>query len=468
MGILADRLFGALRSETARTGISPVMAQMPGLLDERRAKIIRQWAYYHGVDQGSGKSQWDYLYERFETMPRREIEDIENHVRVVTDRLRRLLVGSWRGFEFEQPEMDIDGISGHDSSDTTRRLNEIFERNRWPRLLSLAVLYGQVTGDVFIRLVPAGPESPFAPLRLVLLDSESVELSVNPHDRDELSVFTVSYACFEPDSAGVMRRIHYREHIDRDRVEVFVDGSHVPEKSYTHGLGMLPLVHIRNLDTGGCIYGESLVERLIGAQDAINLLACDLMDIVRYDGHKTTIFQNVVIDKGASRDGETSGEIDLSVGKGLAVRGDGKVYKLEQQHDLGAALEEYERKLDAFYDLAGVPRLSRDLARGLGSLSGRAVERLYQDAVDSTREAQLIYGDGFRELAEKAALMAGLGPVRVRTNWNRDVIAPDIEMLEKEYALGVRSRRSVMRKLGIAEIDSMLRERAEEGVGDPL
>ena len=194
----------------------------------------------------------------------------------------------------------------------------------------------------------------------------------------------------------------------------------------------------------------------------MNLLACDLLDIVRYDGHKTTVFQNVHIDKGASRDGMTPGEIDLSIGKGLVVKGDGKVYKLDQQHDLGAALEEYERKLDALYDLAGVPRISRDMVSHLGNLSGRAIERLYQDAIDATREAQGLYGESFCELARKIAVMLGMTPPDMEALWNTDVIAPDAENLAREHEIGARSIRSVMRKLGITDIDGMLKEIAEE------
>ena len=191
------------------------------------------------------------------------------------------------------------------------------------------------------------------------------------------------------------------------------------------------------------------------------------MDIVRYDGHKTTIFQNVQIDRGASRDGRTPGEVDLSIGKGLAVKGEGRVYKLDQQHDLGAALEEYDRKLDAFYDLAGVPRISRDLAGRLGNLSGRAIERLYRDAVDSTIEAQGLYGESFRELAVKIAAMLGLPSPSVRVHWNTDVIAADADTLKKEYDMGARSLRSVMLGLGIEDPEAMMAEvEKEKETGD--
>jgi len=225
------------------------------------------------------------------------------------------------------------------------------------------------------------------------------------------------------------------------------------------------VVHIRNLDNGNGIYGESYVDRLTDIQDTVNMLATDILDIVRYDGHKTTIFQNVNIDRGASRDGSTSGEVDLSIGKGLVVKGDGKVYKLDHQHDLGAALQEYDRKLDAFYDLAGVPRFSRDLTGNLGNLSGRAIERLYQDAIESTRESQGIYGDSFCELTTKIAVMLGLEPTGTKALWNRDVITPDVDTLASEVGIGARSIRSVMRKLGITDVDGMQREIEEERQG---
>jgi hypothetical protein len=318
-----------------------------------------------------------------------------------------------------------------------------------------------VTGDAFIKLAPAAPDSRFGPVRLILLDSGAVELEVSPHDHDDMQSVTVAYRFFEDDGEGRRMR-SYREVIDALSVTAFVDDEFAPEYSYDHRLGFIPIVHVRNMDNGGGVYGESFVSRLVEAQDALNLLSTDLMDIVRYDGHKTTIFQNVQIDKGASRDGRTPGEVDLSIGKGLVVRGEGRVYKLEQQHDLGAALEEYDRKLDAFYDLAGVPRFSRDLVSRLGNLSGRAIERIYQDAVDSTREAQGLYGESFRELANKVAAMLGLAPSAMLVHWNADVITADVEMLAKEYTLGARSLRSVMRKLGIEDVEGMIEETEKE------
>ncbi len=423
----------------------------PETLDQRRANIIKWWTYYNGTDPVTGKSQWNYLYSRFETMPQRDIEDYENHTRICTDRLRRLLVNSWRGFEF-------------DDDDAGKKVMEVFEKNRWPHLLNLIVLYGQVTGDAFVKLAPSVPESRFGPVRLILLDTESVEFEVSPHDRDDVKSVTVSYDFFDRDesrSGGFIRK-SYMELIDSTSVTGFVDGEYAQEYSYDHNLGFIPVVQVRNRDTGGGIYGESLVARLTDAQDGLNMLTSDLVDIVRYDGHKTTIFQNVNIDKRASRDGATSGEIDLSIGKGLVVKGEGKVYKLDQQHDLGAALQEYDRKLDVFYDLAGVPRISRDMVSHLGNLSGRAIERLYQDAIESTREAQKLYGDSFCELTVKIAAMLGVALTGVRVLWNTDVISPDIETLIREHEMGARSVKSVMRKLGISDVESMLNEIKEE------
>ncbi len=443
---LMERMFG-----TARRGEG---AQARALLPEpdggeaRKADIEKWWTYYHGTHPATGKTAWDYLYERFEGMPRRELADMENHTRICTDRLRRLLVNTWRGFEF-------------DDESTGAKVREALARNRWPHLLNLAVLTGKVTGDAFVKLAPSGADSRFGPVRFVLLDSGAVTVETPPHDRDDIRTVTVAYRYMEEDGEGRRMR-SYREVIDSRCVTAFVDGEFAPDYSYDHKLGFIPVVHIRNLDTGGGVYGESLVARLVEAQDALNLLSTDLMDIVRYDGHKTTIFQNVQIDRAASRDGRTPGEVDLSIGKGLAVKGEGKVYKLDQQHDLGAALEEYDRKLDAFYDLAGVPRIGRDLAARLGNLSGRAIERLYRDAVDSTIEAQGLYGESFRELAGKTAAMLGLPLSTVRVHWNADVIAADVDTLKKEYEMGARSLRSVMLGLGIEDPEAMTAEVRKE------
>ncbi len=443
---LMERMFGTSPKGADANARAVISERDRG--DARRADIEKWWTYYHGTHPATGRTAWDYLYERFEGMPRRELTDMENHTRICTDRLRRLLVNTWRGFEF--------GDEGAGA-----KVRDVLKRNRWPHLLNLAVLTGKVTGDAFIKLAPSGADSRFGPVRLVLLDSGTVTLDTPPHDRDDIRAVTVAYRYMDEDGEGRRMR-SYREVIDSLSVTAFIDDEFAPDYSYDHRLGFIPVVHVRNLDTGGGIYGESLVARLVEAQDALNLLSTDLMDIVRYDGHKTTIFQNVQIDRGASRDGRTPGEVDLSIGKGLSVKGEGRVYKLDQQHDLGAALEEYDRKLDAFYDLAGVPRISRDLAGRLGNLSGRAIERLYRDAVDSTIEAQGLYGESFRELADGIAAMLGLPSPSVRVHWNTDVIAADVDTLKKEYDMGARSLRSVMLGLGIDDPEAMMEEVRKE------
>ena len=58
--------------------------------------------------------------------------------------------------------------------------------------------------------------------------------------------------------------------------------------------------------------------------------------------------------------------------------------------------------------------------------------------------------------------MLGLEPPGVTTLWNRDVISPDVTALAREHEIGARSVRSVMRKLGIVDIDGMLKEIEEE------
>ena len=209
-----QRMFGSVKG-SAESLRNPEV--WPGLCDERRANIIKWWTYYHGSDPAEGKNQWDYLYSRFETMPHRELEDVENHTRICTDRLRRLLVNSFRGFEFEDEEAG-------------NRVREVFGRNRWPHLLNLTALAGKVTGDAFIKLAPSSPESRFGPVRLILLDSEAVELEVSPHDRDNILSVTVSYDFFE-DEDGAGRRRRYCEIIDGKSVTAFVDGESAPEYS---------------------------------------------------------------------------------------------------------------------------------------------------------------------------------------------------------------------------------------------
>ena len=99
MSLLLSRLFG--KQNASRGAAIRLPEEQPETHDERRACIIKCWTYYHGSDTATGRSQWTYLYERFDTLQKREIEDVENHIRICTDSLRRLLVNSWRGFEFD-------------------------------------------------------------------------------------------------------------------------------------------------------------------------------------------------------------------------------------------------------------------------------------------------------------------------------------------------------------------------------
>jgi len=132
------------------------------------------------------------------------------------------------------------------------------------------------------------------------------------------------------------------------------------------------------------VYGESYVARLTDAQEPST---CSLRPAGhrRYDGHKTTIFQNVNIDRGprgtaprrerstspsargwwcAARDGSTSSNSSTISGPPRRVR-----------TQAGRILRP-----------GGVPRLSRDMAGHLGQFSGRAMERYTR--TPSTRRAR--------------------------------------------------------------------------------
>ncbi|MFC1552926.1 hypothetical protein ACFL6P_10240, partial [Candidatus Latescibacterota bacterium] len=230
MGFLFSRLH-----DRFKRSINQNRSTEPETIGQRRANAIKRWTYYHGTDPVSGDSQWSYLYRRFETMPKRDMEDIENHTRICTDRLRRLLVNSWRGFEFDDEE-------------TGKNVMDVFRKNRWPHLLNLIGLYGKVTGDAFIKITPAPPESRFGPLRLILLDSESVELEVSPHDRDDVHSVSVMYDYFDRDELkpGSFIRKSYKEIIDSRSVTGFINGEYAPEYSSDHDLGFIPVVHVRN------------------------------------------------------------------------------------------------------------------------------------------------------------------------------------------------------------------------------
>jgi len=92
---LMERMFGTSPKGADANARAVISERDRG--DARRADIEKWWTYYHGTHPATGRTAWDYLYERFEGMPRRELTDMENHTRICTDRLRRLLVNTWRG-----------------------------------------------------------------------------------------------------------------------------------------------------------------------------------------------------------------------------------------------------------------------------------------------------------------------------------------------------------------------------------
>lgn len=321
-------------------------------------------------------------------------------------------------------------------------VQEIWERSSFQKNKYKLVRTGANLGDTYL-IVQELDEFPFA--RIIVANSEDMEIFTNPHDQEETERAHQRYNFYDEQAQKVKSwdRVWFK-----DRIETYIDGKFAEEYSGEHKyFTEVPVIQIKHLDIGES-YGLHTWHGIQAQVDAVNELASYLWLILKRYGEPTLIASGPVKpDKIVRQDGNI-----LYVG----MQGDMRI--LEYAGNVLPQIIEFS-KIVTEYIQNSLPELSLNKIRDMGNLSGYAVSMHLADMIAKIEELRGNYADGI-EYANALALQARLKSNAPIEEFQNDIIyqpiLPEDEMSKwavnrQRLDLGIESRRSIMREEGYTE-----------------
>lgn len=223
--------------------------------------------------------------------------------------------------------------------------------------------------------------------------------------------------------------------------------------SYPNPYGVIPIVHIKNLQLAGRHYGLSDLEDIIPLNTELNLKSADISEILEYHSAPLTIVSGARVsqlEKGANK-----------IWGGLPK--DSKVYNLELNSDLQAA-QNYKNDIKtSMHEVGGIPEFALGGGKIPSNLSGVALQIAFMPMLDVVNSKRMITEEAIKRINSiiiKIGLTEGLIaiPEGVKTMkfYKHDVLFGDIlpkdlvmelEQLQQEFKLGLVSREDALKRL---------------------
>jgi phage terminase large subunit-like protein len=218
-----------------------------------------------------------------------------------------------------------------------------------------------------------------------------------------------------------------------------------------------PIVHWKNAYAPHEFYGRSDL-RHTAISDAANFIASNTARIIRFHAHPRTIA------RGMDASGMTETAVD-----GMWSIGEGEIFNLEMQSDLGSSLNYLDMLRRAYFTQMRVVDLST-VKDNLGQITNFGVRMMFKDMLDNITHKRSVYGNGLSEVVRRALVMMGFGEVeRPEDKWSDPLPTNKLEIvtaLEKENTLQLTSKQTMQEELGrdpVIESERMSEETRKGG-----
>lgn len=379
----------------------------------------------------------------------------QNKVRAIADKAVSFLFGKPLAFQIDEGQ------------ETPRELwlKEVWRANRQDATLLKLGMNGALTGQPFIKLIPADGVRYRVP-RLIVLDPSSVDVDYDPDDLEYVTRYCICWEAMDPAQRRVMK--FRQSHERRGRGWVILDEQSVPgSDTWTQIRTMAwpyewSQIHTcQNLPRPNEFWGGADIEDdVLGLIFSRNYLLSNMQRVIRYYGHPKEFVT------GADLSG-----ITWQAGQVLELPEGATANTLDSRADLVAALS-YDRRLDeAIHEVARVPPISTGKIENVGPLSGVAMQILYQPLIELTQAKRALYGPMLDDICQHIMELGGHEPASVTIIWPE--VLPTDQLEERETALadldlGV-SRATLHRKLGYdPEFEEHQRAEEEDDIAERL
>ncbi len=402
------------------------------------------------------KKVWDAYYGRFAKPLKVKLNQPDDNVlvnfaRVVVDKGVSFLFGQDVAFEISETE----------ETAAEEWLDACWDANRKMTTLQKLALNGAVTGHAFVKIVPQQGAYP----RLVVLDPSTVTVRWETDDIQQVVSYRIQYPAIDPDTGKPMA---VRQLIERDsQVWRITDQvSRADSTTWTTTSEAVwphpwpPIADCQNLPAPNEYWGISdLEDDVLQLNHSINFVLSNLARIIRYHAHPKTWGR-----------GFTANQLNIAVDETIVLpSADAELRNLEMVSDLSSSIALYERLREALHEVSRVPEVATGKLENVGSLSGVALQILYQPLIEKTETKRRTYGDLLIELNRRLLALGGYGEDN-RTVLHWPELLPGDPKAEAETALlhqqlGV-SQATILEKLGYnPELEAQKREAGSQQLG---
>lgn len=403
-----------------------IMDQVAADEQQRMRRFQAAWRAYYGQDQ-----------KPLKVKPGKPDDNVQiNLLRLLVNRSTSALI---RGARWD-----------YDTDETAQGyLDAIWKTSRRARTLRWLGLNGAVCGHTFAKIHAARAAADGVaarPARITALDPATVQVAWDPDDIDDIFRYRIQWNATGRDGRPIVKR----QIIEREgRGWVITDAESRPDQATWTQTSQVdwpwefsPIVECQNLPAPNEVWGNSDLEAdIIALQNALNFTASNVQRIIRYHAHPKTWGS-----------GFNAAELRAAVDEMIVLPNpQAQLHNLEMQSDLDSSLALYDRLTRALHALLQVPEVATGkLDTIAGTISGVALEILYQPLLERVEDKRETYGEMLLELNRRLLIMGGLAPAAGQMIWP-DVIPRD-QMAARQAALidlqlGV-SQDTLMQQLG--------------------
>lgn len=414
---------------------------------DHQKRIIQQYAYWRFYN---GK-HWDYQKE--ENVPQVTL----NYCRAFVNKSVAFLFS--KGFKFKFPTVEEENAI----LPVVQKLWD--EWNERDLVCLLVGQVGSVTGDAYIYVtVEDSPKREDRKIVFIPLDAVTVIPTFKEDSSGVLSEVAVFYKRW---NSRIEKEVTYVLQITEKEFVEYEDDVEIPGSRVENVLGLVPVIHISNAVDAGSKYGISDLEDIALLNKEYNEKATDVSDVLDYLG------QPVVVVKGAN-----ANKINGTgrIWAGLPINSSVDILNLNAPM---TASVDYLRMLKlGMHEVSGIPQSTLGEQQNISNTSGVAIHMQYMPLLEKTWMKRITYGRGIKQATELAlkymeqkkmvdesVLSAMKYRYKVDVAWNdplpKDMLN-ELNMAARKMEIKIASRRSIMREMGIENIQQIEDELAEE------
>lgn len=418
---------------------------------DHQKRIIQQYAYWKFYN---GK-HWDYLKE--ENVPQVTL----NYCRAFVNKSVAFLFS--KGFKFKFSSLEEENV-------VLPVVQKIWDE--WNERDLVCLLMGQVgsvTGDAYVY-VTVQDSKDREERKIVLIPLDSV--TVIPTFKDDSSGLLQEVAIFYKKwSQRKNQEVTYVLQITEKEFVEYEDDEEIPGSRVANTLGMVPVVHVSNSVDAGSKYGISDLEDVAPLNKEYNEKATDVSDVLDYLG------QPVVVVKGAN-----ANKINGTgrIWAGLPINSSVDILNLNAP--MVASVDYLKLLKVGMHEVSGIPQSTLGEQQSISNTSGVAIHMQYMPLMEKTWMKRITYGKGIKQITELAlrymemkkmvdesVLSAMKYRYKVDIAWNdplpKDALN-DLNIAAKKLEIKIASRRSVMREMGIENVQQIEDEIEEDEEND--